>query len=111
MGQAVRDLRGERPHSEEPIRYGIVKQLGSFNLLWAVFHEWIGMLGDIWRSPWKHKLSYLLREPGWSHDGSRETSDMIRARWQEQQQRADATPADTTQDEPQKPIAGPRRAA
>ena len=104
-------FEAERPHSEEPIRYGIVKQLGSFNLLWAVFHEWIGMLGDIWRSPWKHKLSYLLREPGWSHDGSRETSDMIRARWQEQQQRADATPADTTQDEPQKPIAGPRRAA
>jgi len=67
---------------DEPIRYGIVKQLGSFNLLWSVFHEWIGMLTDIWRAPWKHKLSYLLREPGWSHNGSRETSDMIRAKWQ-----------------------------
>ncbi|PKP96635.1 MAG: C-5 sterol desaturase, partial [Alphaproteobacteria bacterium HGW-Alphaproteobacteria-15] len=66
---------------DEAIRYGIVKQLGSFNLLWAVFHEWIGMLSDIWRAPLRHKLSYLLREPGWSHDGSRETSDMIRARW------------------------------
>ena len=39
------------------------------------------MLSDIWRAPWKHKLSYLLREPGWTHDGSRETSDMIRDRW------------------------------
>ncbi len=29
---------------DERIRYGIVKQLGSFNLLWAVFHEWIGMI-------------------------------------------------------------------
>jgi sterol desaturase/sphingolipid hydroxylase (fatty acid hydroxylase superfamily) len=67
---------------DEKIRYGIVKQLGSFNLLWAVFHEWAGMLADIWRAPWRHKLSYLLREPGWSHDGSRETSDMIRAKWQ-----------------------------
>lgn len=66
---------------EEPIRYGIVRQLGSFNLLWAVFHEWIGMAQDIWRAPWRYKLSYLLREPGWSHDGSRDTSDMIRARW------------------------------
>ena len=27
------------------------------------------------------KLGYLWREPGWSHDGSRETSDAIRARW------------------------------
>ena len=66
---------------EEQIRYGIVKQLGSFNLLWAVFHEWIGIFQDIWRAPWKHKLSYLLREPGWTHDGSRDTSDMIRERW------------------------------
>nr|WP_137676896.1 sterol desaturase family protein [Parerythrobacter lutipelagi] len=72
----------ERP-DEERIRYGIVKQLGSFNLLWAVFHEWIGIARDMWRAPWRHKLSYLLREPGWTHDGSRETSDMIRARWQE----------------------------
>jgi sterol desaturase/sphingolipid hydroxylase (fatty acid hydroxylase superfamily) len=66
---------------EEKIRYGIVKQLGSFNLLWSVFHEWVGIAQDMWRAPWKHKLSYLLREPGWTHDGSRETSDQIRSRW------------------------------
>jgi sterol desaturase/sphingolipid hydroxylase (fatty acid hydroxylase superfamily) len=66
---------------DEKIRYGIVKQLGSFNLLWSVFHEWVGIAQDMWRAPWKHKLSYLLREPGWTHDGSRETSDQIRSRW------------------------------
>ncbi len=65
------------------IRYGIVKQLGSFNLLWSVFHEWIGIARDMLAAPWRHKLSYLLREPGWSHDGSRETSDAIRTRWLE----------------------------
>lgn len=70
---------------EERIRYGIVRQLGSFNLLWSVFHEWVGIAQDVRRAPWKHKLSYLLREPGWTHDGSRETSEMIRARWQERQ--------------------------
>ncbi len=73
----------EPERDDEAIRYGIVKQLGSFNLLWSVFHEWIGMLGDVWRAPWRHKLSYLLREPGWSHDGSRETSDMLRQRWKD----------------------------
>jgi sterol desaturase/sphingolipid hydroxylase (fatty acid hydroxylase superfamily) len=73
---------------EENIRYGIIKQLGSFNILWSVFHEWIGMLSDIVRAPWRHKLSYLLREPGWTHDNSRETSDMIRARWQASRQAA-----------------------
>jgi hypothetical protein len=70
---------------DEPIRYGIVKQLGSFNLLWGIFHEWIAMISDVVRAPFRAKLGYLFGPPGWSHDGSRDTSDMIRARWQEQQ--------------------------
>lgn len=74
------------------IRYGIVKQLGSFNLLWSVFHEWIGIARDMRAAPWRHKLSYLLREPGWSHDGSRETSDAIRARWLESRASPPASP-------------------
>ncbi len=69
----------------EPIRYGIVKQLGSFNLIWSVFHEWTGIAQDVSRAPWRHKLGYLWREPGWSHDGSRETSDMIRGRWEKRE--------------------------
>ena len=72
----------EPESEEERIRYGIVKQLGSFNLLHAVFHEWIGIARDVYAAPWRHKLSYLWREPGWSHDGSRETSAMIRQRWE-----------------------------
>jgi sterol desaturase/sphingolipid hydroxylase (fatty acid hydroxylase superfamily) len=69
----------------EKILYGIVRQLGTFNLLWSVFHEWVGIFKDLWSAPWRHKLSYLVREPGWSHDGSRETSTTIRARWLEAQ--------------------------
>ena len=72
-----------------PIRYGIVRQLGSFNLLWAVFHEWIGMGRDVWSAPWRHKLGYLWRAPGWSHDATRDTSDAIRARWIARQPAAD----------------------
>ena len=75
-----------REVDNEPIRYGIVKQLGSFNLLWSVFHEWIGMVRDFWQSPWQHKLGYLWRPPGWSHDGSRDTSDSIWAQWQARQE-------------------------
>ncbi|WP_282949476.1 MULTISPECIES: sterol desaturase family protein [unclassified Sphingopyxis] len=66
---------------DEPVRYGIVKQLGSFNILWAAVHEWVGIAKDVWRAPWRHKLSYMWREPGWSHDGSRATSAMIKERW------------------------------
>ena len=66
---------------DEPVRYGIVKQLGSFNILWAAVHEWVGIAKDMWAAPWRHKLNYLIREPGWSHDGSRQTSAMIKERW------------------------------
>lgn len=75
----------QRERDDLPIRYGIVKQLGSFHLLHAAFHEWCGMLADFWRAPLRYKLSYLVRAPGWSHDGSREGSDAIRARWLERQ--------------------------
>jgi sterol desaturase/sphingolipid hydroxylase (fatty acid hydroxylase superfamily) len=89
----------------ERIRYGIVKQLGTFNLIWSVFHEWVGIAQDMWRAPWRHKLSYLLREPGWSHDGSRETSGTIRARWERREA------ARRQQVAAENPIAKPREAA
>ena len=67
---------------EEPCRYGIVKNLGDFNILRAAFHEWIGLGQDLlrYRSP-REALGYLFGPPGWSPDGSRETSAMIKARW------------------------------
>ena len=74
----------ERERDDDRPRYGIVRQLGSFNVLWAAFHEWTGIARDLWTAPgWRNKAAYLLREPGWSHDGSRETSDTIRAAWRE----------------------------
>ncbi len=78
---------------EEPIRYGIVRQLGSFNLLWSLFHEWVGIARDLWSAPWRHKLGYLWNPPGWSHDNSRDTSESIKARWTERQQNQ-VTPAE-----------------
>jgi sterol desaturase/sphingolipid hydroxylase (fatty acid hydroxylase superfamily) len=85
----------EPERDDERPRYGIVRQLGSFNLLWAAFHEWIGIARDLWKAPgWRNKAGYALREPGWSHDGSRETSDTIRARWRATQcDRPELSPA------------------
>lgn len=78
------ELEGTRIH------YGIVKQLGSFNLLWVAFHEWIGIARDVWNAPWGSKFGYVWRPPGWTHDGSRDTSDAIRERWLAQQGKASA---------------------
>ena len=65
---------------EEPCRYGIVKNLGDFNLLRVAFHEWAGMARDVAAHP-RHALGYIFGRPGWSHDGSRETSRSLRADW------------------------------
>jgi len=63
----------------EPCRYGLVKNMATFNLLRVAFHEWAGIAQDVVRHP-RHALGYMFGPPGWSHDGSRETSSMIKAR-------------------------------
>jgi sterol desaturase/sphingolipid hydroxylase (fatty acid hydroxylase superfamily) len=78
FGSFVPEREDDRPV------YGIVKQLGSFNLLWAATHEWVGIARDVWSAPGlANKLRYALMPPGWSHDGSRETSETIKERWEE----------------------------
>ena len=64
----------------EPCRYGTVKNLGGFNILRVAFHEWISMVADVARHP-RHALGYVFGRPGWSHDGSRETSADLKAQW------------------------------
>ena len=72
----------EPERADDAPRYGIVKNLGSFNLIWAAFHEWVGIAKDVWNAPGLgNKIGYMIREPGWSHDGSRDTSATIKARW------------------------------
>ena len=67
-------------------RYGIVKNLGSFNLIWAAFHEWVGIAKDVWAAPGlRAKWGYIANPPGWSHDGSRETSETIKALWEQRE--------------------------
>lgn len=71
---------------DEKIHYGIVKNLGSFNIIWAAFHEWVGIAKDVWHAPTLGaKWNYMVKPPGWSHDNSRDTSETIKARWRELQ--------------------------
>ncbi|WP_416896883.1 MAG: sterol desaturase family protein [Minwuia sp.] len=65
----------------EPCRYGIVKQIGSFNPIRIAFHEWVDMIRDARRAgSFRSAMGYIFGPPGWSHDGSRETSAQIRAK-------------------------------
>jgi sterol desaturase/sphingolipid hydroxylase (fatty acid hydroxylase superfamily) len=70
--------------ASEPPRYGIVKNLGTFNPIKVAFHEWIGIGTDLASArSLREFFGYLIGPPGWSPDGSRDTSETIRARWAE----------------------------
>lgn len=66
---------------EEPVDYGLVRNLGTFNPLRVAFHEWVAILRDVTRPglSLRHRLMYCFMPPGWSHDGSRDTSTKIKA--------------------------------
>jgi sterol desaturase/sphingolipid hydroxylase (fatty acid hydroxylase superfamily) len=63
-------------------RYGIVKNLATFNPLRIAAHEWIGIASDLARArSLRDAAGFVFAPPGWSPDGSRETSDSIRENW------------------------------
>lgn len=67
---------------DEKPKYGIIKNLGTFNPLRIVLHEWIGIFRDVVAArTWRDAMGYLFGPPGWSPDGSRMTSAMIKERW------------------------------
>jgi sterol desaturase/sphingolipid hydroxylase (fatty acid hydroxylase superfamily) len=64
----------------QPVKYGLTKSLEIQTPANVVFHEWKNLWADLRRKDisWQQKKNYLLKPPGWSHDGSRHTSDQLR---------------------------------
>ncbi len=76
FGTFVPEDKAEKP------RYGIIKNLTTFNPLMIAFHEWIGIAKDVSQAKsLKEVGGYLFGPPGWSPDGSRMTSAKIKERW------------------------------
>jgi sterol desaturase/sphingolipid hydroxylase (fatty acid hydroxylase superfamily) len=73
----------ELPESAyQPMKYGLTKAIEKETPVTIVFHEWQNIVKDLFRKDisWKQKLGYLFGPPGWSHDGSRQTSHQLRER-------------------------------
>jgi len=69
--------------AEDPCRYGIVRNLGSFNPLKIAFHEWLAIIRDLRGAHSRREiLGYLFGPPGWRPNGHGRTSAAIRAEWQ-----------------------------
>lgn len=76
FGTFVPELESEKPD------YGLVQNIGTFNPIRVAFHEWVGIWKDVTQRglTLKDRLLYAVAPPGWSHDGSRDTSAKIKAK-------------------------------
>lgn len=72
-------LFGSFQREEEEPTYGLVKQMDSYRL-WDIqtwgFQWMLGQMRSA--SRWQDKLMYLIKPPGWSHDGNHLTTEAIR---------------------------------
>lgn len=64
----------------QPIHYGLTKNLENANAFTIVFHEWIQIFKDATQPniSIKERWLYIFGPPGYSHDGSRQTSEQMR---------------------------------
>jgi sterol desaturase/sphingolipid hydroxylase (fatty acid hydroxylase superfamily) len=70
FGTFIKEMPDEVPH------YGITKPIENpYHPVHIVTHEWKEVAKDLRRKvPFTTKLKYLFMPPGWSHDGSSQTS-------------------------------------
>lgn len=65
--------------TEDPVQFGLTSKLGTYHPFKVVFHEWAQIWEDVLKAPGIYnKWMYLFGPPGWSHDGSRLTSEQMR---------------------------------
>lgn len=71
-----------------PPEYGLVRNIATWNPIRVAFHEWAALARDALRPglTLRQRLGYAFAPPGWSHDGSRMTSDQLKARARERSQ-------------------------
>lgn len=72
---------------EDPPKYGIGKNLTTNNLLVVAFHEWMAMMKDLKTArSLQDVFGYMFRTPGWTPDGSRLTTKIVKERWRKRQE-------------------------
>ena len=60
-------LFGTFEREDEQVRYGLTKNIDTFNPVTIATHEHVEMLKDVARSTnWTDRLSFVLRGPGWA---------------------------------------------
>jgi sterol desaturase/sphingolipid hydroxylase (fatty acid hydroxylase superfamily) len=58
-------LFGTFQAEDEPVVYGLTKNIGTYNLWTIAFHEWVALARDAGRARGLDRLRHALRGPGW----------------------------------------------
>ncbi len=70
-------LFGTFEPEDEPVVYGLTKNIDSFNPVVVASHEYKDILRDVADSDnWSDRLSFVLRGPGWAYERHRERADL-----------------------------------
>jgi sterol desaturase/sphingolipid hydroxylase (fatty acid hydroxylase superfamily) len=69
---------------EKPV-YGLVKNIDTYNPIKIAFTEWYHMLTDFFTSKTSiiNRFKYLIKPPGWKHDGTSILSTDLRKEWED----------------------------
>ncbi|GGH03893.1 hypothetical protein GCM10011416_23700 [Polaribacter pacificus] len=75
------------PEVEQPV-YGLVSNIDTHNPIKIALHEWISMFKDVGNAKTSlgNKLKYLIKPPGWKHDGTGILSTKLREDWKNSKQ-------------------------
>ena len=68
---------------DEKVVYGLVKNINTFNPIKIAFIEWIYLFKDFLtgKKSIKNRILYLIKPPGWSHDGTGKISNDLKNEW------------------------------
>ena len=56
----------EPENPADPVRFGLTKNIQTYNPVRIAFHEWAALFHDAWAAPgWRNKLRYIFGNPGW----------------------------------------------
>ena len=71
------------PEVEKPV-YGLVKNIETYNPIKIAFLEWVNMFRDFSfsKTSFLNKVKYIIKPPGWKHDGTGVLSSDLREEWE-----------------------------
>ena len=74
--------------NEEKVEYGLVSNINTYNPIKIAFIEWFYMFRDMFtgKKSLTNRLLYLIKPPGWKHDGTGKLSGDLRREWLKQVQ-------------------------